>query len=158
MSEKNKQKVFKKLEDLKFIVETPKLYLANYFQELRNNVDKEMFSKQMIHKDDNEIKNKLSETSKELISKIDSFEKKCYIKVELQSSLDEIDEIRIMLDNTNEETNLEIIEDKIQEEEINLFRKLFQNKTIIYDNFSDTEKRLLIIVDEYVNWISMDKR
>ena len=63
-----------------------------------------------------------------------------------------------MLDNKNEETNLEIIEDKIQEEEINLFRKLFQNKTIIYDNFSDTEKRLLIIVDEYVNWISMDKR
>ena len=156
MSEKNKQKVFKKLEDLKFIVETPKLYLANYFQELRNNVDKEMFSKQMIHKDDNQMKNEISETWKKLISRIDSFEKECINTDKLQLNSNRIDEIRIMLDNINEETNLGIIEDKIQEEELNLFRKIFQNKTIIYHDFFEQQnrhKRLVIIDDEYVNWI-----
>ena len=39
--------MLQKLEDLQIIVEIPNLYLANYFQELRNNVDKEMFQKQI---------------------------------------------------------------------------------------------------------------
>ena len=121
----NKQKMIKKLEDLKLIVEMPKLYLANYFQELRNKVDLEMFSKQILHNNEIEMKNELNQNWIEMISKIDTFEKECKNKDELQSNINRIDEIRIMLDDQNELTSLEIIEDKIQEEELNLLKKLF---------------------------------
>ena len=173
MSDAKREQMLSKLEDLKKIVEIPKLYVADYFIELRNKVDKEMFSKQMIHKDDNQMKNEISETWKKLISRIDSFEKECINTDKLQLNSNRIDEIRIMLDNINEETNLGIIEDKIQEEELNLFKKIFQNKTIIYEDFfepqdeeeddeeeeeEDSHKRLVIIDDEYVNWKIIDKR
>ena len=70
--------MLQKLEDLQIIVEIPNLYLANYFQELRNNVDIEMFSKQMLHNNDkNEAKN---EIWKEMISKIYSFEKEDFFE------------------------------------------------------------------------------
>ena len=42
MAEIKKQQMLQKLVELKLIIEMPKLYLANYFQELRNNVDKEI--------------------------------------------------------------------------------------------------------------------
>ena len=53
-----------------------------------------------------------------------------------------------MLDVQNESKNLEVIEDQIQEEEFNLLKKLFQNKTIIFENiFIETgQKRLVIIL------------
>ena len=160
MAESKKQQLLQKLEDLKLIIETPKLYLANYFQELRNDVDKQMFSKQMLHINENEVKNKIDQIWIEMISKIDSFEKECKNKDKLQSNSKRIDEIKIILENNKESTNLEVIEDKIQEEEFNLFRKLFQNKTIIFENIciKGGQRRLLIIDDEYVNWIPFNKR
>ena len=177
MAEIKKQQILKKLEDLKLIIEMPKLYLANYFQDLRNKVDLEMVSKQILHNNHIEKKNELNQIWIEMISKIDSFEKECKNKDELKSNLNQIEEIRIMLENNNGAKNLEIIEDKIQEEEFNLLKKLFQNKTIIYDFFEkqqqqdeeeddieeeeeqkqDTQKRLIIIDDEYVNRIPLDK-
>ena len=53
----------------------PKLYVADYFLDLRNKVDKEMFLKQVIHKNDNEIKNELTKIWEELILQINWFEK-----------------------------------------------------------------------------------
>ena len=161
MSEIKKHQMLQKLEDLQIIVEIPNLYLANYFQKLRNNVDKEMFPKQILQKDDTEMKNKFSEIWIEMISKIDSFEKECTKnKDELQSNLNQINEIRIMLENQNETTTLDKIEDKIQDEELNLFKKLFQNKTIIFENIfrKEDHKRLLIVNDEYINWKTEEKK
>lgn len=107
-----------------------------------------MFSKQIIHKYDNQIKNELSQVWKELISKIESFERQYYIKDELQSNLKRINDIK---------TNLEIIENLIREE---TFSKKYFEITIIFEKLSEreTEKRFLIINDEYVNWIPIDKR
>ena len=133
MAETRKQQMLKKLDDLKLIVEIPKLYLANYFQELRNKVDKEMFPKQILHNNDIEKKNELNQIWVEMISKIDSFEKQCTKNIDdLQSNVNRIEEIRITLNNQNEATNLQLIEDKIQEEEFELFKKLFKNRTIIF--------------------------
>ena len=160
MAEIKKQQMLKKLEDLKSIVEIPKLYLANYFQELRNNVDKEMFSRQILHNNDNEgVKNELNQIWKEMISKIHSFEKECKHKDELQSNSNGIEEIRMMLDDQNELTSLEIIQEKIREEELNLLKKLFQNKTIIYEKIciEAVQRRLIIIDDEYLNWMPLNE-
>ena len=129
MVESKTQQMLINLDELQLIVEIPNLFLANYFEELRNNVDIEMFAKQIIHNNDNEdIKNEVNKNWKEMISKIDSIEKECKNKDKLQSNLNRIEDLRIMLDNQNEATNLEIIEDKIQEEKLSLFKKLFQNK------------------------------
>ena len=152
MAEVKKKQMLQILDDLKLA----KLYLAYYFQDLRNKVDQDMFSKQMLHRNDNEdVKNKVNQIWIEMISKIDSFENECKNKNELQSNLKRIEEIRIMLENQNEETNLEIIEDKIQEEKLNLLRELFQNKTIIFENifYKAGQLRLIIIDDEYLNWM-----
>ena len=135
MAEIKKQEMLQKLEDLKSIVELPKLYLANYFQELRNKVDIEMVSKQMLHNNHIEMKTELNQIWVEMISKIDSFEKQCTKNIDdLQSNVNRIEEIRITLDNQNEATNLQLIEDKIQEEEFELFKKLFKNRTIIFED------------------------
>ena len=161
MAETKKRQMLQKIEDLKLIIEIPKLYLANYFQDLRNEVDKEMLPKQILHHNDTEMKNEIDQIWNEMISKIDSFEKQCKNKDELQTNLNRIDDIRIMLDNQDELTTLEIIEDKIKNEEFNLLKKLFQNKTIIFENSffkTSTQKILLIIDDEYVNWIPINKR
>ena len=160
MAESNKQQMLQKLQDLKLIIEMPKLYLANYFQNLRNKVDKYMFSKQILHNNDIEKKNELNQIWTEMISKIDSFEKECKNKDELQSNLNRINKIKMMLDDQNEAKNLEKIEDKIQEEEFELHKKIFQNKTIIFDEiFEDVnQKRLLIVKDEYFIWIPIDNR
>jgi hypothetical protein len=50
-----REKLFEKIEKLKEIVELPNIYLENYFSELRNDVDKEFWSKkiQEIHNDEN---------------------------------------------------------------------------------------------------------
>ena len=63
-----------------------------------------------------------------------------------------------MLNNQNEATNLEKIEEKIQEEELSLLKKIFQNKTIIFEDIFErkTQKRLVIVDDEFVNWIPIE--
>ena len=63
MAEKNQ--VLKEIEELKQNLEFPNLYLANYFFELRNEVDKEILSKQIKLEDDDENKQKLNEIWKE---------------------------------------------------------------------------------------------
>ena len=123
MAESKKQQMLIKLDELQLIVEIPNLYLANYFKELRNNVDKEMFSKQMLHNNDIEKKNEIDQIWLEMISKIYSFEKQCKNKDKLQSNLKRIEEIKMTLDDQNEATDLEKIEDKIKEEEFNLLKK-----------------------------------
>lgn len=52
-----REKLFEKIEKLKEIVELPNIYLENYFSELRNDVDKEFWSKKIeIHNDENKQK------------------------------------------------------------------------------------------------------
>ena len=160
MVESKKQQLLIKLDELQLIVEIPNLYLANYFQELRNKVDIEMFSKQKIQNNDIEKKNEIDQIWVEMISEIYSFEKQCKNKDKLQSNLKRIEEIKMTLDDQNEATDLEKIEDKIKEEEFNLLKKLFQNKTIIFDKFFEdvNQKRLIIVKDEYFIWIPIDYR
>ena len=95
-----------------------------------------------------------------MISKIDSFEKQCTKNIDdLQSNVNRIEEIRITLDNQNEATNLQLIEDKIQEEEFELFKKLFKNRTIIFEDiFGKKDHKILLIVnDEYCGLILVNK-
>ena len=99
MAETKKLKMLEKLATLKSIIENPNYYLAKYFQELRDNVDIDMASKQIFHNNDNKMKNELDLIWIEIISKIYSFEKQCKNEDELESNLNRIDKIGKMLEN-----------------------------------------------------------
>ena len=68
----SKDQLLKQLADLKQIVESPKFYLANYFSDLRNNVDKQIVLNQAKNDANQE---KLQKLWEQMIEKIDLFEK-----------------------------------------------------------------------------------
>ncbi len=75
-----KEKLLNNLVKLNTIIELPNLYLSDYFCNLRNKVDRECALKQQELQNDKEKKNELDELWKQMISKIDSFEKNCIRK------------------------------------------------------------------------------
>jgi len=75
------------IHDLRQIFEIPKLYLANYFLNLRNEVDKEVYSNLINLEEENE-KTKLNELWKEIILKINLLEKEC-----IHNSINDIETI-----------------------------------------------------------------
>ena len=83
------------LDTLKKITEFPNLYLADYFNDLRNKVDKECDPKQQELQNDKEKKR--NELWKQMITKIDSFEKNCIRKIYdfdvIKIRINEIEEI-----------------------------------------------------------------
>ena len=130
-----------KTDDLKQIIEIPSLYLSNYFNELRNEVDLECLKKQKQYEERNqENKTKINEIWKEMITKIDSFEKQCINNTikDHQQVINRLESIELMLNNNEFNTNLEEIKETIEREETNCLQELFQNKTIVF--IQDDEK------------------
>ena len=151
------------IRQLSEILEAPRLYLADYFSDLRNQVDKEISIKQMIEQNKGEKTEQLNELWKEMISKIDSFETDC-----IKNQLNDIDTIFNRLKSIESDLNLSgdllelqndlnEIKQKIKHEELNVFRNLFKNKTIIFlltDNYKYRELidgKLIIVNDEYID-------
>jgi len=154
-----REKLFEKIEKLKEIVELPNIYLENYFSELRNDVDKEFWSKKIeIHNDENKQK-ELDRFWEISISKIDSFEQSC-----IQSSYNSmktktiINEIETMLNN-QETINLNECDEKIENEKTNFIKELFQNKQILFVNLKDKKNKLLVLLnDEFISKESLEEK
>ena len=128
MVRKTRKQLLKDLEELKDIIEFSRLYLANYFSELRNEVDKEFISILMHHHGDEQIKTNLNQSWKKMIEHINSFEEQCInTTVDLTENEERINSIETTL---NEST--ESIQEMIDIEEYSLMKLLFQNKTIVY--------------------------
>jgi len=66
--------ISQKIENLKFMFECKRLFLANYFSELRNHVDLAHYTKIESQQDEN-LKKKITENWLSMIAFIDSFEK-----------------------------------------------------------------------------------
>jgi hypothetical protein len=143
-----------KKERLTEICETPKLYLANYFSDLRRDIDLEIVQK----KEPNN--KKLNQLWLEIIKKIDSFENECINNIKLNRS-----EIRASLNQIecliqSKQPNLEKINEFIQNEQENILKQLFRNRTIIFKQNNHIIKdfreklingKLLIVNDEFIN-------
>jgi hypothetical protein len=124
------------LETLNKIQNVPNLHLAHFFIDLRNQVEKEIASSQSIEQDTVK-KNEFEKMRKEIMAKIDSFEKNC-----LKTQFLKFSSFKLRTkDNLNLiETQLKIstgsdlneIRQSIYNEEISIFKKLFQNKTIAF--------------------------
>ena len=61
MDEIKKEELLKQIKDLKQINELPELFIANYFSDLRNKADKEILSKQLNLKAEDEKFKKIDE-------------------------------------------------------------------------------------------------
>ena len=157
MAEIKKKQLQTEFYTLRKITQLPKLYFANFFFELRNEVDKDFVSK-LIISNDKEKDNKLKDTWQQTISKIYSFEEQCINKMDKKMSYEYIEErlnsIELMIINRESSIGLEEIEEAIENEEIKFLSRLFQNKTIafIYPPYtSNSMKKLIVINDEYIN-------
>jgi hypothetical protein len=160
-----KDQVLKELNELKQLFELPSLYLADFFSDLRYQVNKQLASRH-LNENDEEIKKKIAELWIKMIEKIDSFEMKC-----IRFSLKEPNRIKERLDlietmlNENNFKNLEELTERIQTEETNILSQLFQNKTIAYVS-SDVDiyrryrynSQLIIINDFFISNKSIKKR
>jgi hypothetical protein len=130
-----------KTKELKLMQKHPKFYLANFFSDLKRQVDLTFALK-------------LNEKKKyiEIISKIESFEQECYNIKPFDTFNNEIQSIEQQILNNNNNNN------KIDDIKYKIERKLFNNKSILFMKDYGKEKKtfLLIINDEYVRKKTID--
>jgi UDP-N-acetylglucosamine 2-epimerase len=159
MEKTKKEILLDKIEEINQIIELPQLYLANFYSDLRNDVDKEIVFKQYYLKDEDENKQKLTVAWQEIISEIDSFERQSIQKkYDLNKNQERINKLKEILIDNHTEQNLDEIEKGIQNEKMNLLQNLFQNKSILfsinetkyYREFIDF--KLVIINDEFISY------
>jgi hypothetical protein len=163
-----KEKILNDLAKLNTIIELPNLYLSDYFCNLRNKVDRECALKQQELQNDKEKKNELDELWKQMISKIDSFEKNCIRKTyDLDVNKIRINEIEEIVNSEQliDLKNVKKVQDEIEKEEINLLQNLFQNKSILFRKYEQDEVQskiidvqLIVLFDEFISQETIDER
>jgi hypothetical protein len=160
-----KEKLLTDLDKLNTITDIPILYLSNYFKDLRDRVDIEFAPKQQELQNDKEKKNELDELWKQMITKIDLFEKSCIRKTyDLNVNKIRINEIEEIL-NSEQLIDLKKLQDEIENEETNLLQNLFQNKSILFRKY-DQDKvqskiidgQLIVLFHEYISQKTIDER
>jgi len=157
-------------------------YLSNFFNDLKNDVEIEILSKQLGFNPNQPIlfHRKLIELRQQIIDRIDSFESKtnAHEKDEhLASSITPIKErinsivttLNLINENnsTMETTQLDQIREAIETEESNIFRHLFNNKTIAFVNVEQLvgeskreliDFKLVVVRDEYISNKALKQR
>lgn len=141
------------LDDFKLLTEVPQLYLANFFSDLRNQVDLEYANKHAADESD------ANNVWIELINKINLFETFCF--KQLEKNDDEL--LRKISSSSNlVVNNLDNPTDElIQHEQFELKKELFSNKTIFFLDSTNckhlnliNEKlstKLILLSDEYIS-------
>ena len=102
---------------------------------------------------DAEKKTELNELWKQIIEKIDLFEKECKRKkFNLEAYQKRIYEIETAL-NENKTINLDEVESLIESEEIKLLENLFKHKTIVWTN-----GQLVLLNNDFISKKSIEKK
>ena len=155
----------KLFENLKLILQTPRLYICNYFNRFRKDIDL-FFIKRIIVETNTKTKAKLNRNWIEIIHKVDLFEAKCH-RNQANNHLDKLlisvtDEKICSFELSLNDSNLELRQ-IIQEQIYKLERILFLNRTIFFidsinysgfDSFKrmdlqTTVGKLIICTNEY---------
>jgi len=165
MNEIKQDQLLKDLNDLKKIVEFPQHYLTNYFAELKNEVTREINKKKTkLENDHEETEKKLDEIRQKISGKLNLLEKQFINnkitddeKNQILTRLNSIIGSVLSCDFANRILNQ--IKHEIETIEGSILKKLFQNKTIIFEdvtNICETEyrqlldKKLLILNDTFL--------
>ncbi len=130
------------LNEIKLMQQAPNIYLANYFTELKAEVDLEFISKP-------DLQNIYSKT----IEDIGLFEKDAYKKLKIHKPNNTFcSEIELIEEQLRNNSNIDQIFKSLDELKHELEEIIFSNKTIMFLNDSAQYKQtcLLIIEDKYV--------
>ncbi len=160
-SELTRESLFNNLKKIKEIAELPRLYLINYFEGLRHEVDRD-FQKKTAEAPNGQIKSKLDELWLDAIDIIDSFEDKCILKkFNLSTDIEKINELETKLTDNQEEIDLKQIQEEIENEEISLLSNLFQHKPICVNTRDESKKqvvgKLVLLEDEFISENKIEK-
>jgi len=154
-----------KFEHLKFLFECPRLFLSNFFNDLKAEIDSSFALKEQSIND----KEILTENWTNIIKRVEEFELECFrakkkneFQKEFQQEMSELisliasDLIRKKADN--------VLDDLISQNILKIEKELFLNKTIVYLDESKMERnifdeidlettagKLLIINDQYLS-------
>ena len=158
MNQISNVQVKNKLNELNDIIKLPRLYLVNFFFDLRNNVDKEMLTKQFDEKINEEKKKKLNEIWQQMIAKIYALEKECINnKLNLDLKIETIRSLQTnfvqSIQHDKEYLEHDQLINTIFTEENSLRKLLHMNKTIIF-----WKQKLIIVNDEFLTKKSFEDR
>ncbi len=148
------ENVFRIFEKLKMLVQLPRLYLSNYFSDIRTEIDLAFFEKE-LGIIDNENKLKLRHNWQEMINKVNSFEEECLIERSIKKfkeiSCDSkpiVDSLEEKYDSalkTNNEYELKHLEELAYDEMYKIETRLFQNRTIVFLDRSKSNNSKLFL-------------
>lgn len=141
------------LEKLKLLFKTPRLFLANYFIDLKTEIDEYFVQKLIDSKDKEDMKIQWVE----IIKRIELFENDCYKSMptnkfnqEFTNEINQtISQIESKIENLNEPYSCEKLENSIEKLEYKIKKKLFRNCTFIFFKNYEQKNFLLIIRNEY---------
>ncbi len=129
-------------EELKLIISSPRLYLVNFFDDLKNQIDIEAQIYMDKHKLEAELKEEATQQQVAMINEVDLFQKKCLDCLAAKP----IDQLSL---------------DQVKSLEGDLYARkkmLFMNKGLIFLNISDILYRhapynmLVVVEDEFVQY------
>jgi len=136
----NIKKLDNKLEQLKFIFECPRLFICNYFNDLRSKIDL-AFVEKMFYLNDKTIKQKLNENWTKMIDLIDSIEMRLMLlskttnkfssvlSQEISKKIEFIE--KLIKQTTNEFKDIDYL---ISEQIFKIEKFLLQNQTLVFIN------------------------
>ena len=139
------KKLDNKLEQLKFIFECPRLFICNYFNDLRSKIDL-AFVKKMFYLNDKSIKQKLNENWTKMIDLIDSIEMRLMLlskttnkfnsvfSQEISKKIEFIEKLMkqtAVINKTNEFKDIDYL---ISEQIFKIEKFLLQNQTLVFIN------------------------
>ena len=133
----NFSKLNQQLEELKIILDSPKIFLRKYFLELRNDINNSFIQQ---HEYIDEIqKSNLLENWLKIITKLNEFENNCYSHLVNELDHKVFDTSKLKLSQLNKRNSMNSIEmlcqeihDLIQSEKFKVERTVFCNKTIFF--------------------------
>lgn len=141
------------LDALKYLIDSSKQFLNNFFLNIKNEVTT-AFAFKLEQTPDESNKIKLNENLTELFARINAFELECSIKHSFSEPASESNEIvkltEIKLDHFNDDLFAEI-SDLIYDETYRIEKILFLNKTIVFLDKSKCKQIDLMISDDLSN-------
>lgn len=152
---------YKKIDELKFLFASPCFFLANYFQELRRQIDicteKLLVSAQCSSNEPR--RSELNQIRNGMLQRIDSFEKQCLnsfkkqTKQRIVESADSIKKVESDFDLKCDTELIELIDDLIYK----LNKVLFLNSTFFFINNNNDCNQFgyLVIVNEYLHPVTI---
>ena len=162
-----KDELLSELDQLHAIFECPRLYLASYFSDLKADVDIELVKKQQTYQKNAEIIEKLAKIWKNIISKIESFEKNCICNKLDAETKDSLEAIKAILNDEQTTISLEKVKEEISNEKYRMLKQLFQNKTITFVNVENIlpeyereliDCKLVLLSDEFISHKKIKQR